>query len=127
MYILLLVFHIIVCFVLIAEILLQASKGAGFGGLFGGGGDTSQSVFGTQTPAILKKATTISAIVFLSTSLLLGIVTARRGRSLFERQQMQAVPAMPGGTETVPQVPSVPETPPVSAEQAPAETQTEQQ
>lgn len=82
MYIFLIIIHIIACLILIAVILLQAGRGGGLTEMFGG--ETAQSVLGTQAPALLKKLTTGSAIAFLLTSLLLGIVTARRGRSLFE-------------------------------------------
>jgi len=53
MYIFLIVFHIIVCLVLISVILLQAGKGGGLTETFGS--DGSQSILGTQAPAILKK------------------------------------------------------------------------
>ena len=96
MYIALIVVHIIACCFLIAAILLQAGRGGGLTEMFGGGGETAQSVLGTQAPAILKKATTVSAIVFLLTSLILGMVAARRGRSLFERMQLPAAPVAPG-------------------------------
>lgn len=105
MYILLILVHIIVCLVLISVILLQAGRGGGLTEAIGG--DTTQSILGTQAPVILKKATTISAIAFLVTSLLLGMITARRGQSLFNqdalKQLMQskvAVPAEDGGAES---------------------------
>jgi len=91
MYIFLIVFHIIVCLVLISVILLQAGKGGGLTETFGS--DGSQSILGTQAPAILKKATTVSAIAFLVTSLVLGMVTARRGRSLLNGMRMPTVAA----------------------------------
>ena len=78
------------CIVLIAVILLQAGRGGGLSEAFG---SETQSLLGTQAPVVLKKATTISAIVFLATSLLLGIVTARRGKSLFQQQGFPMVPA----------------------------------
>lgn len=61
-----------------------------------GGSETIQSVLGTQAPVFLKRATEVSAIVFLITSLALGMVTARRSKSLFEQMRM---PAMPAATE----------------------------
>jgi len=85
---------VIVCLILIATILLQAGKGGGLTDMFGGG-DAAQSVLGTQAPALLKKITEGSAIAFLITSLILGMVTARRGRSLFERTQMPVMPVSP--------------------------------
>ncbi|MFH1304817.1 MAG: preprotein translocase subunit SecG [Candidatus Omnitrophota bacterium] len=107
MYITLIVIHCVVCLVLMATILLQAGKGAGLTEAFGGGGDAMQSMLGTQAPILLKRATTVSAIVFLLTSILLGMVTARKGRSLFdekwavETSSTQAVtPVAPVKTET---------------------------
>ena len=86
MYIALIVIHCLMCLVLIAAILLQAGRGGGLTEAFGGGGDAMQSVLGTQAPAFLKKATTVSAIAFLVTSILLGMITARRGKSLFDER-----------------------------------------
>ncbi len=91
MYLLLITIHIIVCIFLIAMILLQAGRGGGLTEMFGGG-EMAQSVLGTQAPVLLKKATTMSAILFLVTSLILGMVTARRGRSLFEAAPLPAAP-----------------------------------
>jgi preprotein translocase subunit SecG len=89
MFILLLVIHVMACIILIAVILLQAGRGGGLSEAFG---SETQSLLGTQAPVVLKKATTISAIVFLVTSLLLGIVTARKGRSLFQQQGFPVTP-----------------------------------
>ncbi|MGB2630825.1 MAG: preprotein translocase subunit SecG [Candidatus Omnitrophota bacterium] len=99
MFILMLIVHIMACFVLVAVILLQAGRGGGLSEALGG--EAAQSLLGTQAPTLLKKATTISAIVFLITSLLLGMMTARKGKSLFQQQfpmapmapQQGAVPA----------------------------------
>ncbi len=104
-YILLIILHVIACLVLISVILLQAGRGGGFGAVFGT--ETAQSLLGTQAPALLKKATTISAIAFLMTSLLLGMITARQGKSLFQRMKMPAMPAaVPQAGEAAPQVPA---------------------
>jgi preprotein translocase subunit SecG len=101
MFILVLIIHTISCLVLIAVILLQAGRGGGLSETMGG--ETAQSLLGTQAPTMLKKATTISAIVFLVTSLLLGMITARRGKSLFQ-QQLPAMPTAPQqGTVPAPQ------------------------
>ena len=105
MYILIIIIHVIVCLVLISVILLQAGRGGGLTEAIGG--ESTQSILGTQAPLILKKATTISAIAFLVTSLLLGIITARRGKSLFDQNKLKqlmqsrtAVPAKDGGVES---------------------------
>jgi preprotein translocase subunit SecG len=104
MYILLILVHILVCIVLIAVILLQAGRGGGLTEAFGGG-ETAQQLLGTQAPLLLKRATEVAAIGFLVTSLLLGIITARRGRSLFERVQFPAGTTVPG-QQTAPMMPA---------------------
>jgi preprotein translocase subunit SecG len=83
MYILLIILHIIVCLILISTILLQAGRGGGLTESFGGN-DSMQSVLGTSAPNLIKKVTEISAVGFLITSLILGMIATRRGRSLFE-------------------------------------------
>ncbi len=70
------VIHIIVCFILIIAVLLQSGKAADLAGAFGGGG--SQTVFGPRGAAtILSRATTISAIFFMITSLGLWMLSVR--------------------------------------------------
>ena len=81
LYALILTLHIIVCFVLIAVILLQAGRGGGVADAFGG---TAQSILGTRGAAYLTRATTVCAIIFMVTSLSLAILSAQRGRSLME-------------------------------------------
>lgn len=90
MSILLVVLHVMICFVLIAVILLQAGRGQGLtGSSFTGGG--VQSLFGTRTADFLTKATTVSAILFLFTCIGLDILETQRSRSLFEEKR----PAVP--------------------------------
>jgi len=70
------VIHIIVCFILIIAVLLQSGKAADLAGAFGGGG--SQTVFGPRGAAnILSRATTISAILFMITSLGLWMLSIK--------------------------------------------------
>ena len=102
MYIALIVLHIVLCIVLIVTILLQAGKGGGLTEMFGG--DTAQSVLGTQAPALLKKLTEISAVGFIVTSLALGMVTSRRGQSLFDGSTRPYMPA--GENAALPFIPS---------------------
>lgn len=90
MYIVLIIFHVLICLFLIATILLQTGRGAGLTEMFGG--EATQSLLGTQAPKILKTATEISAGVFIVTSLLLGMITARTGRSLFDVSEMPVMP-----------------------------------
>jgi preprotein translocase subunit SecG len=69
---LLILLHIAVSLVLILVVLLQTGKRADLAGAFGGGG--SQTAFGARGAAtFLSKATTISAVVFMITSIWLGV------------------------------------------------------
>ena len=78
------VLHVIVCIFLIAVVLLQRGKGAEMGAVFGGG--ASSTVFGSRGAGnFLTKLTTISAAVFMLTSLSLSyFYTADSGERLFE-------------------------------------------
>lgn len=68
--------HVVVCLFLIIVVLLQSGKAADLAGAFGGMG--SQTAFGPRGSAtLLSKATTISAIVFMLTSISLSIVATR--------------------------------------------------
>ena len=100
MYYILLSIHIITCLFLIVSILLQAGKGGGLTDTFGG---QTQSVLGSQASDVLKKATEISAILFLVLSLLLAMLTTRRGKSLF--QQMKVPVKVSAATATVNEFP----------------------
>jgi preprotein translocase subunit SecG len=76
MYYLLLIVHVIVCVFLIIVVLLQSGKAADLAGAFGGMG--SQTAFGPRGSAtLLSKATTISAVLFMVTSLSLSIMATR--------------------------------------------------
>ncbi len=77
---LVLVLHVIVCFLLIIVVLLQSSKGGGLAGAFGGGGG-SQTMFGGQeTATFLSKATKYFAIMFMLLSLLLAFLSSKRSQ-----------------------------------------------
>jgi preprotein translocase subunit SecG len=97
MYYLVLAIHVIVCLFLIIVILLQSGKAADLAGAFGGMG--SQTAFGPRGSAtLLSKATTISAIVFMCTSLGLSIMATRNagaGATVLDRKTpaKQSTPA----------------------------------
>ena len=66
------VIHFVVCIGLIVVVLLQADKGEGLAGAFGGG--SSNTVFGDRgSGGIMTKVTTGMAIVFMLTSLIISI------------------------------------------------------
>src|SRR6266705_3491860 len=69
--------HVIVCLFLIAVVLLQSGKSGDLAAAFGGQG--SQTAFGPRGAATaLTKATTLSAIIFMVTSITLSIFASRR-------------------------------------------------
>ena len=86
--------HVIVCLFLIIVVLLQSGKAADLAGAFGGMG--SQTAFGPRGSAtLLSKATTISAVLFMITSLSLSILATRSaglGTSVLETSPRTSVP-----------------------------------
>jgi preprotein translocase subunit SecG len=92
------VLHVIMCFAIIAIVLLQAGKGADIGSAFGGAG--SQAVFGSMgTPTVLGKITTVVAIVFTLTSFSLALLGGERSASSVVRERPgAAAPAPSQGT-----------------------------
>lgn len=90
MYTVVLVIHIIASFVLVGVILLQAGRGGGLAQTFGGGGG-STTIFGQKASVFLTRATTVSAVLFLCTSLTLAIISSRRAKSLMERVKVPLV------------------------------------
>ena len=96
--------HVLVCFALVLIVLLQAGKGAEMGAAFGG---ASQTIFGSSgAMGFLTKLTTVAAVVFMITSLLLAFASTQRASSVMKER--------PAETTTVP------ETPPQSPLQPPA-------
>ena len=97
MYALIMTVHIIVCVFLIIVVLLQSGKAADLAGAFGGMG--SQTAFGPRGSAtLLSKATTISAVLFMVTSLSLSILATRNaglGTTVLETTPQKAAPVMP--------------------------------
>ena len=83
MYTFLLVVHILVAVLLIAVILIQRGRGGGLVESFSG----VESMFGTKTSAMLTRATSIFAVLFLCTSISLAFLAAQRSRSLIKEPQ----------------------------------------
>jgi preprotein translocase subunit SecG len=113
MYILALLIHIVVCVFLIIVVLLQSGKAADLAGAFGGMG--SQTAFGPRGSAtLLSKATTISAVVFMITSLALSILATRNaglGTTVLEGVQPKSTPAQtaPAPVQPTPPMTMTPE------------------
>jgi preprotein translocase subunit SecG len=95
MYFLVMFVHVVVCIFLIIVVLLQSGKAADLAGAFGGMG--SQTAFGPRGSAtLLSKATTISAVLFMVTSLSLSILATRNaglGTSVLEGVPQKNAPA----------------------------------
>ncbi len=90
--VLLLIVHVLVSIFLICIVLLQSGKGAEMGAAFGG---SSQTLFGSRGAAtFLNKLTTVAAILFMVTSLLLTMVTSK-GSSVMQNVPEQGRPAAP--------------------------------
>jgi preprotein translocase subunit SecG len=100
------ILHIVVCFALILIVLLQAGKGAEMGAAFGG---SSQTLFGSAgAMGFLSKLTTVAAVVFMITSLLLTYTSTRRASTVIKEKPAQAAPVEPQKAPVQPQAP-VPE------------------
>ena len=126
MVILLTALHILVSFFLIIVVLLQSGKAADLAGAFGGMG--SQTAFGPRGAAtVLSKATTTAAVLFMVTSITLGIWQGRTvtGQSVIDRTGVGSETTEEAAPATEVEVPTVPAVPPV-ADESPAETDTEQ-
>jgi preprotein translocase subunit SecG len=97
------VVHILVCIALIMIVLLQAGKGAEMGAAFGG---ASQTIFGSAgAMGFLSKLTTVAAVIFMITSLLLTFSSSRKGSTIMKDRP---APTTPSEVPVQPQLP-VPE------------------
>jgi preprotein translocase subunit SecG len=114
MYILAMIVHVVVCLFLVIVVLLQSGKAADLAGAFGGMG--SQTAFGPRGSAtLLSKATTVSAVLFMITSLTLSILATRNaglGTTVLEEgsrpTQTAPAPTAPVHTQQVPVQPAPP-------------------
>jgi len=87
-------------------VLLQSGKAADLAGAFGGMG--SQTAFGPRGSAtLLSKATTVSAIIFMLTSVALSVVATRSAGvsqvPVLERHGSQPVKTAPATPQPAPQ------------------------
>ncbi len=85
--------HVVVAIFLILVVLLQTGKGASLGAAFGGGSNT---VFGSRGPAsFLSKITTIAAVIFMTTSLTLSMLSSRLTKTTVVDEITQEAPPAP--------------------------------
>jgi preprotein translocase subunit SecG len=74
------IFHTLVCVLLVVVVLMQSAKGEGLAGAFGGGGSgLTGAVFGGRGAAsFLSRATTVLAVVFMLNCGILAFMSSHR-------------------------------------------------
>lgn len=100
------VVHVVACVLLVLIVLLQSGKGSDLGAVFGGG--ASQTLFGPGGGKnILTKATTVLAVLFMFTSILLATLpySANKSGSKIrdELAKEEASAVIPPVTEVTPE------------------------
>lgn len=115
------VIEVLCCILLIGLVLLQRSKNEGLGLAFGAG--AGESLFGARAGNVLSKATVVLGIVFMASTLILGVLFAQKDKTLMDEvgrgstAQPAAVQSQPiQGLEL-----GMPEIETVPAEELPAE------
>jgi preprotein translocase subunit SecG len=104
------ILHVLMCFAIVAIVLLQSGKGADIGSAFGGAG--SQAVFGSMgTPTLLGKITTGVAIVFTLTSFSLAMLGGERSSSVVREPAPATAPAATPPGAPAPATPAAPGAP----------------
>lgn len=93
--------HLLICFGLVIAVLLQSSKGEGLAGAFGGGGMTGTVFGGRGAATFLAKATTVLAISFFMSALILSFMHPSTGSSV-GMQGTSAVQEAAGELPTAP-------------------------
>ena len=101
MIILVTIIHVIVCMFLIIVVLLQSGKAGDISAAFGGQG--SQAAFGPRGAATaLSKATTISTVLFMLTSVTLSIYAIKHNGPTSVLQGVKSAPAQSQPTAPAP-------------------------
>ncbi|VGO22939.1 preprotein translocase subunit SecG [Pontiella sulfatireligans] len=85
------VVEVLCCLLLIGLVLLQKSKSEGLGLAFGAG--AGESLFGARAGNVLSKITVVIGVVFMASTLVLGILFSQQDSTLMD----SAAPLMPQG------------------------------
>ncbi|MBO8131781.1 MAG: preprotein translocase subunit SecG [Candidatus Marinimicrobia bacterium] len=102
MYTFLIILHVLICILLVISVLMQASKGGGLSGTFGGLG--SSAIFGGREAAtFLSKVTTSLTVAFFIVTIIIALLSAPRGQaeSIIKKQAEKG--AIPSATLPVPE------------------------
>jgi len=110
MYGLVIFIHVVVCILLITVILIQRGRGGGLVESFSG----FESMFGTRTTTFLTRLTTILAVLFMFTCLLLASLSVIQSRSLMEniKPKKESLPSqnIPASQEIEKKTENIPKT-----------------
>ncbi len=123
MYGLVVTLFVFVCALQIIAILLQASKGGGLAGAFGGGGGMGAMLGSRGTATFLSKLTSGLATAFMILALILSIMSSRSGgesQGLVEQERQSR------GSSPAAILPSAPATQPAAPPQQTPAPATEQ-
>ena len=112
--------HVIICIALIMVVLMQSAKGEGLAGAFGGSGITGAVFGGRGVATFLSKATTVLAIAFFLSCLILSFLSPGTGGGGRESSGIQRE-AERRATEGTAPATSVPGTAPQEQPQTPSE------
>ncbi len=85
--------HVFVSLFLVLTVLLQAGKGGGMGATFGGGSSQGSVFGGSGAGNFLSRLTTVSAVIFMMTSMTLAFLASTTGQDslkTYSAQQRQA-------------------------------------
>jgi preprotein translocase subunit SecG len=105
------IIHVMVCFFLIIVVLLQSGKAGDISAAFGGQG--SQAAFGPRGAATtLSRATTISAVLFMLTSVTLSINAIKHSGPSSVLQGVKSAPAKTQPATPIPTQAPAPANPP---------------
>jgi preprotein translocase subunit SecG len=131
MLILIVTLHVLAALVLILVVLLQSGKAGDLASTFGSAG--TQTAFGSRgASTFLTKATTVSAVVFMLTSLSLAVLyTQGSSQSVIETVDLpEGVPVPVDSTtqegtaeESTTESPTLPEEQPAAVEDSPEESE----
>ncbi len=116
---------VLICFLLIVVVLLQSGKAADLAGAFGGAG--SQTAFGPRGAAtFLSRATTWCAVMFMLTSVALGVRRERPSPTDGSVLQKFSKPAPKQPSAPAPTTPAPQQQPTAPPQQPPAQQQSPQ-